>query len=174
MLGKATTASKRAKGEELFSSTDVCRLAGVTPRQLQYWGQQGLLSPVRRANRRRYAADEALAVLIVGSLRRKRFTLAAIRRALRLFRREAAALGPDFPGRTEWFLITDGKSARLENSREAIVNRFKESRRAMALVAVGELAAEVRRFGEGQAAVTPDPAPKPEAASRSSRRRKPC
>ena len=72
-----------------FTGSEICEIARITPRQLQWWGERGLVASVRTGYRRSFEPQEALAVLIIGDLRQKGFSLQKIRRVLRVFRREA-------------------------------------------------------------------------------------
>ena len=44
----------QAVPRETFSSLEVSRLTGVSLRQLQWWDEQGVVSPVQRGHRRLY------------------------------------------------------------------------------------------------------------------------
>lgn len=57
--------------EPTYSSVEVCKAAGVTYRQLDYWDRTGVVSPSVSANgsgtQRRYTVDDAVAVALVGA-----------------------------------------------------------------------------------------------------------
>lgn len=57
--------------EPTYSSVEVCKAAGVTYRQLDYWDRTGVVSPSVSANgsgtQRRYTAADAVAVALVGA-----------------------------------------------------------------------------------------------------------
>ena len=40
-----------------FSSKEVVELTGITPRQLQWWDERGLVVPARAGRRRLYSVD---------------------------------------------------------------------------------------------------------------------
>lgn len=130
-----------------FTGSEICEIARITPRQLQWWVERGLVASVRSRYRRSFEPQEALAVLIIGDLRQKGFSLEKIRRVLRVFRREAGPSEGGLPAdRSQWFLVTDGKSVNLESDQESIIETFKNSRRAMVLVPVSDLLKRVRGF----------------------------
>lgn len=67
-----------------FRSFDVCRIADVTYRQLDYWASTSLAEPtIRPANgsgtRRRYSDADLLRVCVVATLLRAGFALGSLR-----------------------------------------------------------------------------------------------
>ena len=76
--------------EQSFSSEDVAALARVTPRQLRWWDEQGVVSPDHQGHRRRYRLEELIKVAVIAELRSKGFSLQKIRRVLRFLHRELA------------------------------------------------------------------------------------
>ena len=44
--------------EQRFSSADVVALTGITPRQLQWWDERGIVAPEREGRRRLYSLDD--------------------------------------------------------------------------------------------------------------------
>ena len=57
--------SERAGGDELVAIPRLAERAGVTPRVLRYWEEQGLISPTREHGKLRYSPrDVAIAALI--------------------------------------------------------------------------------------------------------------
>jgi hypothetical protein len=45
----------RDKGEDRFTSQQVIALTGITPRQLQWWDERGVVKPEREGHRRLYS-----------------------------------------------------------------------------------------------------------------------
>ena len=56
-----------------FGSGDVCQLAGVTFRQLQWWDERKIISPGQQGHRRLYAVSDAIGMMVIAELRRKGF-----------------------------------------------------------------------------------------------------
>src|ERR1035441_3816801 len=53
--------------ENVFSSTDVSRLSGVSLRQLQWWDEQKVVSPRHEGHRRMYALQEVVEVSVIAA-----------------------------------------------------------------------------------------------------------
>ncbi|KKM16701.1 hypothetical protein LCGC14_1683180 [marine sediment metagenome] len=75
---------------EAFSSAQVLRLTGITPKQLTYWDQKGLVKPSRspasgRGSRRLYSYLDLLALMTVKALKR-RLSLQKVRKCVSFLR----------------------------------------------------------------------------------------
>lgn len=62
----------------LYESTQVCEIAGITYRQLDYWMRRGLVTPAKQygpgsGHRRGYTADEVRHIAVMGRLVRDGF-----------------------------------------------------------------------------------------------------
>src|ERR1700731_3741168 len=93
MVKSAVVRSKRAKtveaaGEQIFTSSDVARISGVSLRQLQWWDERNVVSPRQDGHRRLYAPAEVVEVSVIAALRKKGFSLQKIRRVLRYLQKE--------------------------------------------------------------------------------------
>ena len=44
--------------EHSFTSNEVVALTGITPRQLQWWDERGLVVPARQGHRRLYSMED--------------------------------------------------------------------------------------------------------------------
>ena len=66
-----------------FSSKDVVALTGISPRQLQWWDEQGIVSPARRGRNRTYSMPDLMEVAVLCELRRKGFSLQRVRKVMR-------------------------------------------------------------------------------------------
>ena len=133
-----------AEEENIFSSTDVSRLSGVSLRQLQWWDEQKVVSPRHEGHRRLYALKEVVQVSVIAELRKKGFSLQKIRRVLRFMEREmgkrlAEVMNPD----SDLHLLTDGRSIYMEQDHERIVDVLKNAKQAMFVVGVSD---QVRRL----------------------------
>ncbi len=130
-----------ADTERQYNSSDVSRISGVSLRQLQWWDEQKVVSPVHEGHRRVYQAEEVVEITVIAELRRKGFSLQKIRRVLRFLQREMGKrLGDLLNGETSWHLVTDGKSIYLEDNQERVIDILKNARQPMFLVCVSDQA----------------------------------
>lgn len=130
--------------DQLFTSSDVARISGVSLRQLQWWDERNVVSPRQDGHRRVYAPDEVVEVSVIAALRKKGFSLQKIRRVLRFLQKEMGKRLADAVGtEAEIHLLTDGKSIYLEESAERVVDLMKSARQPMFLVCVTD---QLRRF----------------------------
>ena len=76
--------------KKLYSSREVAALTGLSARQLQWWDRRGVFAPAvptRRTERggfteRRYTPIELLELMVLADLRRRKFSVARLRRLL--------------------------------------------------------------------------------------------
>ncbi len=125
--------------DQTFSSEEVAELARVTPRQLQWWDERGVVSPEHQGHRRRYRLEELIEVSIIAELRVKGFSLQKIRKVLRFLHRElgrrlADVLRPS----SEYHLLTDGRNIFLEDSQRKIMDLLKSSRQPIISVCISD------------------------------------
>jgi DNA-binding transcriptional MerR regulator len=133
--------------EREFSSSDVCRMAGVTLRQLQWWDERGILSPQQEGRRRLYASSGAIAMMVIAELRRKGVSLQKIRRLTRTVRREIDRRQNELlAGKAEVFLLTDGKTTYLENDAARVIDLLKRSRKPLLLISISDQARRMVEF----------------------------
>ena len=112
--------------QELFTTGQVCRLAGATARQLDYWAWTGFLQPSGGgAVKRRYSFDDLIRIRVVMRLKDQGITLQMIRRAVEKLQehstdplRELSLVGLNgevflFRNRNEAVRALDGQSAFL-------------------------------------------------------------
>jgi len=124
---------------ETYSSLDVSNMTGVSLRQLQWWDEQGVVSPVQRGHRRMYQLHEVVEVSLITELRRKGISLQKIRRVLRFLKKE---LGPQFMAAVqdggEVHLLTDGKTLFLETDHSSIVDILKNAEQPIIGVCISD------------------------------------
>ena len=80
------------KLKKLYSSREVAAITGLTARQLQWWDRRGIFAPAiptQRTERggfteRRYTPIELLELMVLADLRRRGFTVARLRRLMRV------------------------------------------------------------------------------------------
>ena len=132
--------------EERITSREVIQLTGITPRQLQWWDERHIVSPVRAGHRRLYSMEDLAEVAVICQLRRKGFSLQRVRKVMRFLQREFSkrlaqtVMGGD----SEYHLLTDGKSIYLETSPRQIVDILKNSRQPMFSVCISDAVRQVR------------------------------
>lgn len=114
--------------QETYSSLDVSNLTGVSLRQLQWWDEQGVVSPIQKGHRRMYQLHEVVEVGLITELRRKGVSLQKIRKVLRFLKEE---MGAEFLSAVqdgnEVHLLTDGEKLYLEDSHKSIVDILKNA-----------------------------------------------
>lgn len=130
-----------------FPSTDVCRLAGMTLRQLQWWDERGIVSPQQEGRRRMFLASEVVSMMVIAELRRKGLSLQKIRRLVQRIRRQIEQRLPElFAGAVELFLITDGRDAHFEDRTARVIELFKDSCKPLLLVSLTQQADRLMEF----------------------------
>src|SRR5512141_2479653 len=96
--------------EKRFTSNEVVALTGITPRQLQWWDERGIVVPAREGHRRIYSFDDLAEVAVLCELRRKGFSLQRVRKVMRYLQRELGKrLVETVSASSEYHLLTDGK-----------------------------------------------------------------
>jgi DNA-binding transcriptional MerR regulator len=125
--------------DQNFSSEEVAVLARVTPRQLQWWDERGVVSPEHQGHRRRYSLEELIEVSIIAELRNKGFSLQKIRKVLRFLHRELGRrLADVLRPASEYHLLTDGRNIYLEDSQRKIIDMLKNSRQPIISVCISD------------------------------------
>lgn len=114
-------------------------MTGVSLRQLQWWDEQGVVSPVQRGHRRMYQLHEVIEVALITELRSKGISLQKIRKVLGFLKTE---LGGRFieaiQSGGEHHLLTDGENLYLESSHKTIVDILKNSRQPLIGVCISD------------------------------------
>ena len=131
-----------------YNSLDVADLTGVSLRQLQWWDEQGLVTPMQAGHRRMYTAFEVLQISLIMGLRNKGMSLQKIRPLLDHLnpRHVLDAVRADGGGRDVYFL-TDGKAVYLEEATDTIVGILRDSERPISAICVSDL---YRELGLGE------------------------
>jgi DNA-binding transcriptional MerR regulator len=145
--------------EQRFTSSQVVGLTGITPRQLQWWDERGIVTPQRDGRRRLYTLDDVTEIAVICALRRKGFPLQRVRSIMKFLQKELGKrLAFTVNSGSEYHLLTDGKRIYVENSQRQVIDLLKNSRQPMLGVclsdAVREIHAEIfgRRPAQGQTA----------------------
>ena len=126
--------------DQVFTSREVSRIAKISLRQLQWWDERKLISPRQEGHKRVYLPEQVIASMVVAELRRKGLPLQKMRRIMRFLQREMAPrLQKDMSSPADGlYLLTDGKSTRLESAPGRIIDLLKNSRQAMWLISVSD------------------------------------
>jgi DNA-binding transcriptional MerR regulator len=131
--------------DEQFTSAQVVRLTGITPRQLQWWDERGIVVPRREGRRRLYSADDITEIAVICALRRKGFPLQKVRSIMKFLQRELGRrLAEAVSNGSEYHLLTDGKRVYLENSQREVIDILKNSRQPLLGVCLSDTVREIR------------------------------
>ena len=130
--------------EKQFTSAEVGKLTGITPRQLQWWDERGIVMPQREGRRRMYSAEDLAEVAVICALRRKGFPLQRIRRIVKFLQKEfGRRLAEAVTSGSEYHLLTDGKRIYLENSQRQVIDILKNSRQPLLGVCLSDAVREI-------------------------------
>jgi DNA-binding transcriptional MerR regulator len=115
--------------KDRFTSHEVIACIGITPRQLQWWDEKGVVKAEREGHRRLYSVDRLTELAVISELRRKGFSLQGVRKVLRFLNSELGkGLAEIVNSTSDYHLLTDGKRLYLETSAKQIVDILKNSR----------------------------------------------
>ena len=129
----------------IYSSLDVASLTGVSLRQLQWWDEQGVVTPMQKGRRRLYNPTEVLLVSVIVGLRRKKLSLQKIRKVVdELKGNESVAGLTSRPSVSEVYLLTDGDHVSLQDSIQKIIDIQVDSPTPMTVLCVSDL---LRKLG---------------------------
>ena len=130
--------------EKQFTSAEVVKLTGITPRQLQWWDERGIVAPQREGRRRMYSSEDMAEVAVICALRRKGFPLQRIRRIVKFLQKEfGRRLAEAVTSGSEYHLLTDGKRIYLENSQRQVIDILKNSRQPLLGVCLSDAVREI-------------------------------
>jgi DNA-binding transcriptional MerR regulator len=125
--------------EEVYTSSEVARISGVSLRQLQWWDERGVVRPSQQGHRRAYLPQQVVEVSVIAALRKKGFSLQKIRRVLKFLQKEMGKrLADTTAAQADIHLLTDGKNIYLEDEPERIIDVMKNARQPMFLVCVSD------------------------------------
>lgn len=128
-----------------FTSAEVVALTGITPRQLQWWDERGIVVPERQGHRRLYTTTNLTEIAVICELRRRGFPLQRVRKIIRFLQHEfGKTLAETVGGSSEYHLLTDGKNIYVETSPRQIVDILKNARQPMFAVCLSDAVRQVR------------------------------
>jgi DNA-binding transcriptional MerR regulator len=131
--------------DDRFASHEVIALTGITPRQLQWWDERGVVQPEREGHRRLYSMNQVTEIAVICELRRKGFSLQAVRKVLRFLNREIKrGLAEIVSHNSEYHLLTDGKRLYLETSARQIVDILKNSSQPILGICLSDTVRQIR------------------------------
>jgi len=130
--------------QERFTSQEVIAMTGITPRQLQWWDERGVVKPEREGHRRLYSMRHLTEVAVICELRRKAFSLQGVRKVMRFLDREfGKGLAEIVDRSSEYHLLTDGTHLYLETSAKQIVDILKNSKQPILGVCLSDAVRQV-------------------------------
>jgi len=123
---------------ESFTSSQVSERTGLTPRQLQWWDEQGIVVPAREGHRRIYSSRDLAELAVLCDLRRRGFSLQRIRKMLTLLRREFGHRLADLVQRGPGLhLLTDGESIYLRDSESGVIDLLRNTQQPLLAICLG-------------------------------------
>jgi DNA-binding transcriptional MerR regulator len=124
--------------KQSFTSSQVSERSGLTPRQLQWWDEQGIVVPARQGHRRLYSAKDLAELAILSDLRRRGFSLQRIRKMIELVRREFGHRLADLLSRGPGLhLLTDGESVFLRDSERGVIDLLRDTQQPLLAICIG-------------------------------------
>jgi len=122
-----------------FTTRAVVELTGISPRQLQWWDERGIVVPGRDGHARVYSLDDLAEIAVICELRERGFSLQKIRRVIRFLQRELGSrLVETVRAASEYHLLTDGRHIFLEDSARDVVDLLKNARQPMLTVCLSD------------------------------------
>lgn len=136
--------------QDSFTSREVVALTGITPRQLQWWDERGIVVPAREGHRRLYSFEDLSEVAVICELRQRGFSLQRVRKVIRFLQKEfSRRLAETVSGSSDYHLLTDGRTLYLETSPQQIVDILKNSRQPMLAICLSDTVRQVRAVIRG-------------------------
>jgi DNA-binding transcriptional MerR regulator len=131
--------------QQQFTSREVIGLTGITPRQLQWWDERGIVVPSRQGHRRLYSMGELAEVAVICELRRRGFSLQRVRKVIHFLQLEfGKRLAETVTGAWDYHLLTDGTNLYLETSTRQIVDILKNAKQPMFAICLSDAVRQVR------------------------------
>jgi DNA-binding transcriptional MerR regulator len=128
-----------------FTSQEIVALTGISPRQLQWWDEEGIVSPARQGRCRLYSFADLTEISVICELRRKGFSLQRVRTVLRFLQRELGKrLVETLSSSADVHLLTDGKHIYLETSTRQVIDILKNARQPLLTICLSDTLRQVR------------------------------
>ena len=134
-----------------FTSNEAVALTGITPRQLQWWDEGGIVVPKRQGHRRIYSMTHLTELAVICDLRRRGFPLQRVRQVIRLLQHEfGRSLAETVSGSSEYHLLTDGKTIYLQTSAKQVLDVLKNTQQPMLAICLSDTVRQVRAVVSGR------------------------
>ena len=131
--------------EQLFSSSEVISLTGITARQLQWWDERGIVVPERQGHKRLYSLPDLAEVAVICELRHRNFSLQRVRKVMRFLQREfGSRLAETVTANSDYHLLTDGKHIYLKTSARQVIDLLKNTRQPLLTICLSDTVRQVR------------------------------
>lgn len=131
--------------DQRYTSNDVVARTGITPRQLQWWDERGIVVPAREGHRRLYSPDDLAEVAVICELRRKGFSLQRVRKVIAFLQQQLnKRLVDAVSANSNVHLLTDGERIYLETDAQQIIDVVTNAQQPMFAVCLGDA---LRRVG---------------------------
>jgi len=128
-----------------FASQHVVALTGISPRQLQWWDEQGIVCPARQGRCRLYSLADLTEISVICELRRKGFSLQRVRKILRFLQRELGKrLVETLNSGSEVHLLTDGDRIYLETSARQVIDILKNAQQPLLTICLSDTLRQIR------------------------------
>lgn len=126
-----------------YRAPSVCRIVGITYRQLDYWARTSLLKPSMQeasgsGSQRMYSFSDIVQLKVVKRLLDAGMSLKKIRSAVEILREQMASDQP----LADVTLLSDGKSIFAAHSQDEVVDVFRRGQGVFG-IAIGPVQAEV-------------------------------
>ena len=132
-----------------FTSREVVELTGISPRQLQWWDERGVVVPSREGHKRIYSIADLIEVAVICDLRRA-FSLQRVRKVMQLLKREfGKRLAETVDGASPYHLLTDGTHLYLETSPQQIVDIMENAHQPMLAICLADTVKRVQAIVGG-------------------------
>ncbi|HUK25519.1 MAG TPA: MerR family transcriptional regulator [Terriglobales bacterium] len=136
--------------QQSFTSREIVSLTGITPRQLQWWDERGIVVPARYGHHRIYSFEDLTEIAVICELRGRGFSLQRVRKVVRFLQREfGKRLAEAVSGTSGYHLLTDGSTLYLETSARQILDILKNSRQPMLAICLSDTVRQVRAVVRG-------------------------
>jgi DNA-binding transcriptional MerR regulator len=130
---------------QAFTSSEIVQLTGISPRQLQWWDECGIVVPAREGHKRVFSLDDLAEVAVICELRVRGFSLQKIRAVIRFLQKELGKrLVETVTAASEYHLLTDGRRIYLEDTARGVVDLLKNARQPLLSVCLSDTIRRVR------------------------------
>ncbi|MGA2989281.1 MAG: MerR family transcriptional regulator [Candidatus Korobacteraceae bacterium] len=130
-----------------LTSAQVVALTGITPRQLQWWDERGIVMPHRQGHRRLYSREDVAEIAVICELRQRGFSLQRVRRVIHFLQQEfGKRLYESARANARIHLLTDGNSIFIKVSPDSIIDVLRNARQPLLAVCLSDT---VRRLQAG-------------------------